>query len=136
MPLIWTKRLYMGIEIIDKQHKELFDTINVLRLAVKESRGTEHVAPTIEFLKVFIDNHFPTEEEYMDNYKYPELALHKVQHDEFRDNVGRFEKMLSDKGPDDGLMFSLNNMLYEWWVNHIKSTDMKFRDFVCAERDT
>lgn len=63
MNLNWDNNLATGIVNIDNQHKELFDRINKLLIAMKEGKGKDEVIGTLNFLEDYVIKHFTEEEE-------------------------------------------------------------------------
>ncbi len=66
------------IQIIDKQHTELFDRVNALLKALALAKGKEEVADTVNFLESYVKVHLSTEEDYMIKYNYPGYPPHKT----------------------------------------------------------
>ena len=61
----WTDDLSVGVELIDEQHKELFNRINDLVTAIKSATCTYKLPDVIQFLEDYIVKHFSEEERYM-----------------------------------------------------------------------
>ena len=125
----WTKNLETGFDIIDVQHKELVDRINILLNATKNREGKEEIVETIEFLISYVDEHFGTEEKLMIKYNYPKYAEHKKLHDYFVEEVKQMLKDFLDKGGTSNLVVRLNGTLIKWLIDHIMKVDKELAKF-------
>ncbi|MCX7793602.1 MAG: bacteriohemerythrin [Thermodesulfovibrionales bacterium] len=123
MPLKWSDELSTGVNEIDAQHKELLKRLNMLREACREGRGKEIIDELILFLEDYIKIHFGLEERYMKQYNYPGIEFHIAQH---RDLEKRFKELKADF-EKNGLRLvatlETNELLGQWWLNHISRTD-------------
>ena len=78
----WDDRYEIGIEMIDYQHKKLFDLVN--RLYYLEDTGSykEDLRVILYEFSDYMQTHFKDEEEYMLSISYPALEEHKQLHKE------------------------------------------------------
>src|SRR5512139_1192632 len=76
----WTPDLAVGIETIDRQHRELFRRINSLVIAIREHRCKSEIDGTIAFLDDYAKYHFAEEERRMGESAYPGLGEHLRYH--------------------------------------------------------
>jgi hemerythrin len=125
--LEWKDELSVGISVIDKQHKELVNTINELHSAMSMGKGKEHLNEVLKKLTDYTKEHFKAEEGYMTKYGYPDYDAHKKEHNLFVEKVENFKR---DFGLGK-LLVSLEVMsfLRDWLVNHIANTDKKYTGF-------
>jgi len=130
MKMRWTQDLSVGVEEIDNQHKELFDRINNLDSAMKQSRAKEEVVRLIEFLDKYVIIHFGAEEKYMTDYDYTGYALHKTKHDWFKKEFSDIRTKLDAEGITPDVIVRSNNLLITWFSNHIRSIDMMLGSFL------
>ncbi len=94
----WNDKLLTGIKECDEQHKKLVSLINDLYEAMKQGRGKEIIDKILNELASYADYHFSTEEKLMNKYGYPELSIHKKEHESFKKKVKEFiEKKLKVK---------------------------------------
>ena len=83
--LVWQVRINIGVEVIDKEHKKLFNVLNKLFAYGKEEEKSQWVCQ--EAIKYFRDHaiqHFSEEEEYMASIHYAGLETHRHIHNNFR----------------------------------------------------
>jgi len=127
MLIEWTKEFEI-CEIIDAQHKKLFDIINNFfneyLYAEKNS-----VQKAIEELEKYTHFHFETEEKLFKKYEYQLTNNHIKEHRDFEKEIKSFAKRYKKK--DSSLSNNIIVFLKEWLVNHILITDMKFKNKIC-----
>jgi hemerythrin-like metal-binding protein len=131
----WTKDLSVGIEKIDEQHRELFEKINDLVAAVKQSTCKYKIGDVIKFLEDYIAFHFGEEENYMVEFGYPGYEAHKVQHEKFKKNFNELKKELPklEGGTKPGsydLSVETNQVVVDWILDHIAKVDKNLGEFL------
>lgn len=81
----WSDRYKLGIDFIDKEHKQLFATMNKLMTISEDEGKSEWVCREgVKFLKNHSLEHFAHEEAYMQSIQYKEYDIHKRLHDDFQ----------------------------------------------------
>jgi len=86
--LVWHEEYNIGVEVIDKEHKKLFNILNKLFDFGQQKEKNQWVCQ--EAVKYFKDHalqHFAEEEDYMDSIHYDGLNTHKRIHKNFRDRM-------------------------------------------------
>lgn len=86
--LVWQERFNIGVDVIDKEHKKLFNVLNKLFAYGKEEEKSQWVCQ--EAIKYFRDHslqHFSEEEEYMESIDYTGLETHRHIHNNFREKT-------------------------------------------------
>ncbi len=78
--LTWNRSLSVGE--IDEQHIKLIYMANALDDAMKTGNGNSVLSMIFSGLVSYTATHFRDEERLMAAYGYPELALHKKQHED------------------------------------------------------
>lgn len=130
MSLQWTKALSVGISEIDDQHKELFGRINKMLNIIVESSEIDETGKVIDFLDEYVVSHFATEEGLMKRFDYPDLQHHLRQHGEFTREFYLFRERFSKEGPSRFLAIQIEEMMVEWWTNHINKVDKVLGSFL------
>lgn len=123
----WDNSFSVNVAVIDNQHQKLFYMINELHDAMKQGKGKDIIGIIINKLFAYAGSHFTTEEKYFDQFKYPEAAVHKIDHIEFVKKISEFKS-----GFDNGkitLSIEVMNFLRDWLKNHIKVVDKKYGSF-------
>ncbi|HBC86697.1 MAG TPA: hypothetical protein DCZ94_07075 [Lentisphaeria bacterium] len=127
----WHNDLDTGIELIDKQHKEFIRLVNcLLDDSIKDGDG--HILKdAFLFLKYYVCEHFGAEEAFMVEYKYLHYAQHKTRHLYFRSELDRLSGLhLSGSISDREVALKLNYLTTNWFLNHIKTEDRTFCNFL------
>ncbi len=120
----WDDKYSVGISIIDKQHKRLVSIINDATVARQHSNDPKMVLSILEEMSKYAQEHFKTEESYMEEFHYPEYQLHKEEHINFSyKTIAYRNKVISG---DIQIANEILEYLIKWLVNHIQVTDKKF----------
>ncbi|RPI33192.1 MAG: hemerythrin [Nitrospiraceae bacterium] len=130
MRIEWSQDFSVGVEEIDRQHKELFERINDLDSAMKQGKAKEEVVRLIEFLDEYATMHFGTEEKYMTDYGYAGYSLHKSKHIRFIEELSYIRSKLDAEGVTPKVIMLSNNLLIKWFSNHIRTIDMMLGSFL------
>lgn len=119
----WAPALSVNVNIIDMQHKKLFDMINSFYENISKGSSKEKLLEIINAMKDYTVVHFSTEEKYMKLHNYPGYDDHKSEHDKFVEKVISFE----ERYKNGKLLLSLEvtTFLKEWILDHIMKTDKK-----------
>jgi hemerythrin len=125
MPFLWTNDLATGNQLVDFQHKQLFQAINNLLDACSQGRGRDQIDNTLNFLTNYTVKHFGDEEKLQQQFKYPDYQNHKKLHDNFTVTVKDLGAQLRQEGPSINLVGKINSTIGTWLVNHIKKEDQK-----------
>ncbi|WP_286237862.1 bacteriohemerythrin [Neptuniibacter halophilus] len=128
----WTHDLSVGDEAIDDDHKDLFQLVEELDHA---NMSHDYINLILDRLKRYTKEHFSREEEYMLACGYPGLAEHQQRHAEFNEWLETIRSTYA-RFPQSPFIIgdSVNSYLNRWWRQHILSEDMKYRDFILAQK--
>lgn len=86
--IVWNEGHKIGIDSIDREHKQLFSTMNKLLKIIEEEDKSEWACREgVKFLKNHSLEHFEHEEAYMRSIGYGEYEIHKRLHDDFKDKT-------------------------------------------------
>lgn len=86
--LIWEERFNIGVEIIDKEHRNLFKIINKLfEFQDDDEKSRWACQEGIKFFKSHAIKHFADEEDYMKSIGYSGLETHCRIHKDFREKI-------------------------------------------------
>ena len=126
-PFEFTEDYMIGIDLIDKEHRELFCIIEKADRLVKAwTVGDEYdeIMEILMELKEYTKCHFTDEEEYMESIHYEGLEAQKRAHAAFVDKIEEISLDEIDRNPHEYLE-SLIEFLLGWLINHILYTDKK-----------
>ncbi len=125
MAYSWSADLETGNNLIDSQHKQLFDAINAVLDACAKGQGRSVIAPVTKFLYDYTSKHFADEEELQKKSGYPDYENHKLYHEGFKNVVIQISKELDEQGATIALLGKVNSSIGDWLVKHIKREDVK-----------
>jgi hemerythrin-like metal-binding protein len=129
MQLEWDNKYSVGIELIDNQHKKLFEMINNFQNSLNSGiTAVNSIKLLITEMKQYALVHFLTEEKLMFQKKFPQLKEHKQKHKEFIDKVQLFEQKIIN-----GQILLPNeivNYLKDWITGHIQFEDKSYAFFI------
>ena len=128
--LKWTKDFEIGVEQIDKDHKNIIEYYDKLYSMMRVGQGHEYYKELLEFLTDYVNTHFEHEEQLHLEMKYNQYEAHKELHNKFR---GRVEKIIAEhKGEDisDNDLISVSLFIKDWLLHHILIEDKKIKDFI------
>jgi len=129
MPLItWTRDCSVNVGIIDRQHKKLVGAINDLHAGLRDGKGAEVTPAVFDKLLKYINNHFATEEELMQDLDYPGYKEHKEEHQLCVKKV-LWLKFQFEHGTPEGVPLELSLFLADWLHRHMLGMDMKYKKF-------
>lgn len=120
----WSEKLSVGIAKIDEQHSRLIQLMGELDDAIRKNEAADNVEDILTNLFNYAQVHFAAEEELFRKHKYPELALHELEHQRFIGKAFAFKEKLDAKKP--GLALELLSFLSSWVLNHIELTDKRY----------
>jgi hemerythrin len=117
---------YTGIEMIDSEHKRLFDIADSAYQLLQNDFIADKYDDAIALLQELIDytkTHFADEEKYMEEIGYRRILSQKVMHREFIDKLDSIDMNDVDADP----VHTINEILKflnEWLIEHILKMDM------------
>lgn len=122
----WDPGLETGIDVIDSQHRALFEAVNNLADSFKAGQASGKARESLGFLSKYSIEHFQTEERFMRSMGYPELPSHRIEH-------GRLVAQLQalQEKQDQGYLVTAEVALFvaDWLRHHIQEADMGYVRF-------
>ena len=121
--LEWQNEFQIGIEEIDKAHRQLYDKINVF-ISTGKNEGYKATREVFTFLASHTEIHFRTEENLMQRYNYPFLESHLQEHKHFIENFMALKEE-AEGGTCDPLYLSFRTqlLLFDWFNGHVAKSD-------------
>ena len=66
----------------------------------------------------------------MRKYDYPGFETHLKQHEIFKTSLNNLVSDFEEEGATEPLSASINTLLVNWLINHIKVIDIQFGNFL------
>ncbi|HEY3320236.1 MAG TPA: bacteriohemerythrin [Planctomycetota bacterium] len=130
-PLLeWTDALSVGVQEIDRQHKELIARTNQLAQAIAEGQQKDALCATLKYLQDYVIEHFGTEERVMFYGGYAEYLEHRRRHSDFVMQLAEFGFELEQAGANPPLLDKLYQWLATWVMHHISKDDVELCSFI------
>ncbi len=126
-PCEFTEDYLIGIDLIDREHEELFRIVGRANQLVKSydtAVDYDALMKILNELKAYTEEHFRDEEEYMEWIHYEGLAAQKRAHEAFIDKLENIDLDEIENNPQEYLQ-KLLEFLLGWLINHILYTDKK-----------
>lgn len=112
--ITWKEQYAVGIERIDREHRQLIALINEAYDAVRGPADESVLAELAGNLRSYALSHFRTEETLMQEHGYPQADSHVLEHDDFR------WRMIATEEREPIVILEY---LSRWLAEHILSKD-------------
>ena len=126
-PFAFTEEYWTGIELIDDEHKKLFDIIretnDIIHAQFLHDKYDE-IMRILHELQEYTERHFKDEEDYMERISYKRIEVQKRAHEAFVDKIKKIDLREIDDNQEEYLE-ELIDYLLKWLSNHILKMDKK-----------
>lgn len=124
--LWWDESLATGVQVIDQQHKGIFDKVEEI-LSLEETTDIKRIKKSLKFLVHYAMTHFADEESLMIQNSYPDFLKHREEHTYFMKELFEITKgILQSSKIDVDNIDNLKLLVVEWLANHIHGSDKTF----------
>lgn len=120
----WTSIYKTGIEVIDSQHKILFDVITKLKKIPRGNNSKEEIIKVVKFIEKYAVIHFSTEEKLLKENNFSDFENHKNIHNNFIKEFLKIKNRVETSDDYDHLEIFL--FLIKWLQTHIAVEDKKY----------
>lgn len=125
-PLIeWIDDYLVGIDIIDRQHFELTQSINAIEDALINGVPRRAIEEYCDKLQQQVKRHFATEDVLMDAYRLTDMGAHKVAHHALLAGIADFKAELLGEMPYLALP-----QMRDWLLDHILHEDVTLAEIL------
>jgi hemerythrin len=130
LPFItWTERMRVDVKLLDNDHKRLAILTNDLYHGIVAGRTKQVLVSDFETLAGQIRAHFTHEEQLFAEFRYPDTAIHALQHDILIDRVRDLRARFKSETELAGLL-EIMNLLKDRLFGHIQSSDQKYAPYL------
>jgi hemerythrin len=124
----WRSDYTVGVEIIDKEHQQLFALAESLHIAIRNGGGTEELRAVLGELVAYTCFHFEHEEKLMADVAYPHLEDHRKEHEDFRRRVQNMASLCTEGGANTpGHVLTC---IVQWLRCHTMSSDRRIGTYM------
>jgi hemerythrin len=124
---IWSSQFETGVDLIDSQHKALFEAVNKLETSFSLGNTDDTVKKSLDFLVKYTVEHFQTEEQFMREAGYPGLAEHLAEHSLLMTKVYALQARLAEGTP---ITMDVMTFFAGWLGHHIYGSDLTMVRFL------
>ncbi len=126
----WSDDYLIGIDEVDGQHKGFFQAAHRLYDHILNCEGEKAVEEAVEFLRDYADEHFRTEEAFMQKHGFPGFERHRKLHADFLEGLDMLSDDLRVFGPSQHLADRALEVAQDWLIDHITEEDMQYVKYV------
>ena len=127
----WLDLYSIGVEQADRQHENLIDLLNCLNEAWRSGKSHDVLLFRLDQLLDAVGVHFRDEETLMVEREYPDLDLHRAEHDFLLVQVLQFRTQFASEEAE--LSESMLDFLRDWLRDHILISDRRLGRFIRGE---
>lgn len=132
MPYIkWEPYYSVHVEILDEQHRKLFDIVNDLIDEIES--GSKNILSIIHDLVDYLSVHFHQENIVMMDSNYPGFLKHGREHQQFIEKVDEFLSAYQEGDTDLGMNMIL--FMKDWIYTHTTKLDMQYADHLAKNAE-
>jgi len=118
----WNARYELGIEVLDAEHRRLFDLVHQVQAVAEGEGGSLSLLSALQELMDFAILHFQTEEKLMEEHDFSTAGLHRKAHERLLRELREFSRRMS-RVPVSGVRASVEDFLGKWLVEHVSHGD-------------
>ncbi|MGO5027887.1 bacteriohemerythrin [Candidatus Agathobaculum pullicola] len=124
-----TPDLETGHDLIDSEHRMLFDAINDLMDACSSGQGRKKIGETADFLADYVDKHFADEEDLQRKNHYPHYPAHHDFHVNYKEKIRELADAIREDGPSVKRLGEINSQA-SVLINHIRHEDKRLAAYL------
>ena len=128
-PIHWSPEFETGIDIIDSQHKRIFDYLQEVDAAIKQ-RDDLKIRAVAKALIDYSISHNAFEESLMEQANYPVLKAHAKVHEAFRRRAVSYDQRLENGEDSIKVAKEVRSDIGLWLTNHIQRDDKHYVPYV------
>jgi hemerythrin len=123
--VVWHDFYSVGDILLDAQHKKINDVISDLYSAITEGADNAVIKTLLDQFAFQIFSHVQHEERVLHDYKYPDLAQHKILHD----NIWQIVRVLPDHIHLSTWLDQLD-FVKDLFIEHLLEEDKKYMPYL------
>lgn len=128
MGLQWREQLSVGNDLIDSDHQQLIEIINLAEHGLQTNSRTKLIEALVQLFN-YSKLHFALEEKISVAVGYPGAEQLHVSHDELLQKLTKVTQEIGEQW-DATAAEHFGTFLREWLVNHVIREDMLLKPFL------
>lgn len=130
----WSDEFAIGIDIIDEQHKRLFEYFDEIEQCIK-ANDNSNISAICSGLVDYAISHNTFEETLMKQAGYPMLEAHHQVHEAFKNRAYGYLEKINNGADPMKVARDIRTDIGLWLINHIKREDKHYAPFVKKSLD-
>lgn len=127
----WSEKYRLGIEAVDRQHRQLFQLIAKFDRLVDVQAGRNEIQEVLASFVRWAEIHFASEAMLLETTGYPGVAAHVREHAAFLDTLAR-NVDLGGSRPPAITEAKISGLLTGWLQHHILEEDRAYLPHLLA----
>lgn len=125
----WNSSLAIGIEVIDNQHKQIFEHLLAIENSVAKRDPWHILRFLLSQMAEYMKFHLAVEEAMLEIIRYPRRADHCQAHAGIMEQIAELERQLQTAGSEANLVSFFEN----WFIRHVLGDDRQYAEYVKKE---
>ncbi|MCB1175513.1 MAG: bacteriohemerythrin [Leptospiraceae bacterium] len=126
----WNDCFDVGVAVLNVQHKQLFDLFNQLFIGFGRDRTNEQLRLQIQGFFDYAIFHLDSEEQILNDSRYPAAQEHTQRHQELRDAIQKLEADMAETTELELFAFRAVSFILSWLKDHILLEDTRYASHV------
>jgi len=131
----WSDEYKLGLPAIDAEHQDLLAICNEFLEFAQADCAPSLLATVLDRMVMRTRAHFVAEERMLDRHGYPDLVVHKAEHDRLLAQADTLRRRFAAENQQDGLRqltLETAEFLQSWLLDHIRTNDRPYRPFLMS----
>jgi hemerythrin-like metal-binding protein len=130
--IVWNNAYSVGVRRLDEHHMSILRLVNDLYDMFVDGAHADKLRLVLNELVAYTNTHFAYEQYLMELAGYPDIEAHSALHKKM---AARTVQLRSEFTSDvDSLSREVFAFLKDWWVSHIRETDMQYAPSIQAQQ--
>lgn len=130
----WGEDVMTGNPQIDEEHRELFSKIDALVTAMSRNREQSVIQETLNFLILYVRDHFKDEEKLHEDCQAPDFEAHAAAHQKIARDLDEILILYREEGLTPHMQFQLVNKVVRGIVDQLHTFDIPLAKFIQGKK--
>lgn len=125
----WDSSFAIGIDAIDKQHKQIFEHLLAIENSVAKRDPWHILHFFLTQMTEYMKFHLAVEEALLEIVHYPDRDTHCGAHAKLMEQIAKLEEQLKNKPSGEKLV----GFFEDWFIRHVLASDRDYAAYVAKE---